>query len=294
MESNKISQNCNLTESVENLSLVDEKVFTYNNLPDLFSNIPYWIVDHSSVYRVNIYKTHEGDLTTKPINGALLIFNPKTGQLYLKVIHTSLWLGQKRLGQLAKTKSGEEVTELIKCLPKDELPEQIIVTNKLMVNPLEVSLVEFPNIQVKHSELKHIPFQACLKIDKLNDLVLNATEPQMGIFNLYDDWLNIVSGYTAFLRLVLILKALHVNHSMAKAIIFKENSVVLEQHTLPNLKDEEWVKVEIELRNLILDDYSHKTGLDAGSFSQSQIIKIILGVENIEASGLNEDLDLKE
>jgi len=26
--------------------------------------------------------------TTKPINGAIFIFNPRTGQLFLKIIHT--------------------------------------------------------------------------------------------------------------------------------------------------------------------------------------------------------------
>ncbi|KAH6933563.1 hypothetical protein HPB50_016335 [Hyalomma asiaticum] len=44
-------------------------------------------------------RTFEGNLTTKPINGAIFIFNPRTGQLFLKIIHTSVWAGQKRLGQ---------------------------------------------------------------------------------------------------------------------------------------------------------------------------------------------------
>ena len=52
------------------------------------------------------YQTFEGNLTTKPINGAIFIFNPRTGQLFLKIIHTSVWAGQKRLGQLAKWKTG--------------------------------------------------------------------------------------------------------------------------------------------------------------------------------------------
>ena len=46
-------------------------------------------------------QTFEGNLTTKPINGAIFIFNPRTGQLFLKVIHTSVWAGQKRLGQVS-------------------------------------------------------------------------------------------------------------------------------------------------------------------------------------------------
>jgi hypothetical protein len=53
--------------------------------------------------------------------------------------------------------------------------------------------------------------QAALKIEKFGDLILKATEPQMLLFNLYDDWLKTISSYTAFSRLVLILRALHVN-----------------------------------------------------------------------------------
>ena len=56
-----------------------------------------------------------------------------------------------------------------------------------------------------------LPLQAALKIEKFGDLILKATEPQMLLFNLYDDWLKTISSYTAFSRLVLILRALHVN-----------------------------------------------------------------------------------
>ena len=31
--------------------------------------------------------------------------------------------------------------------------------------------------------------QASLKIEKFGDIILKATEPQMLLFNLYDDWL---------------------------------------------------------------------------------------------------------
>ena len=59
------------------------------------------------------------------------------------------------------------------------------------------------------SELQ-LPFQACLKVEKFGDLILKATEPQMVLFNIYDDWLKTISSYTAFSRLILVLRALHV------------------------------------------------------------------------------------
>ena len=105
---------------------------------------------HSTqVYRVTIHKTFEGNLTTKPINGAIFVFNPRTGQLFLKIVHTSVWAGQKRLGQLAKWKTAEEVAALIRSLPVEEQPKQIIVTRKGMLDPLEVHLLDFPNIVIK-------------------------------------------------------------------------------------------------------------------------------------------------
>ena len=67
--------------------------------------------------QVTIHKTFEGNLTTKPINGAIFIFNPRTGQLFLKIIHTSVWAGQKRLGQLAKWKTAEEVRPCLLTSP---------------------------------------------------------------------------------------------------------------------------------------------------------------------------------
>jgi len=98
-------------------------------------------VDDTNVYRVTIHKTFNGNLVTKPINGAIFIFNPRTGQLFLKIIHTSVWAGQKRLGQLAKWKTAEEVAALIRSLPVEEQPKQIIVSRKGMLDPLEVHLL---------------------------------------------------------------------------------------------------------------------------------------------------------
>jgi pre-mRNA-processing factor 8 len=67
------------------------------------------------------------------LDGAIFIFNPRSGQLFLKIIHTSVWAGQKRLGQLAKWKTAEEVAALVRSLPVEEQPKQVIVTRKGML-----------------------------------------------------------------------------------------------------------------------------------------------------------------
>ena len=118
---------------------------------------------------MTIHKTFEGNLTTKPINGAIFVFNPRTGQLFLKIVHTSVWAGQKRLGQLAKWKTAEEVAALIRSLPVEEQPKQIIVTRKGMLDPLEVHLLDFPNIVIKGPRPRRGAFTSLMRLVSGND-----------------------------------------------------------------------------------------------------------------------------
>ncbi|KAL4925585.1 U4/U6-U5 snRNP complex subunit PRP8 [Aspergillus undulatus] len=257
----------------------NQEFLNSQNYSELFSPQIQLFIDDTNVYRVTIHKTFEGNLTTKPINGAIFIFNPRTGQLFLKIIHTSVWAGQKRLGQLAKWKTAEEVAALIRSLPVEEQPKQLIVTRKGLLDPLEVHLLDFPNISIRASELQ-LPFQAAMKVEKLADMILRATEPQMVLFNLYDEWLKTISPYTAFSRLILILRALHVNIDKAKIILRPDKSVVtLEHHIWPSLSDEDWMKVEVQLRDLILNDYGKKNNVNVQSLTSSEVRDIILGME---------------
>lgn len=257
----------------------NQEFLNSQNYSELFSQKTQLFIDDTNVYRVTIHKTFEGNLTTKPINGAIFIFNPRTGQLFLKIIHTSVWAGQKRLGQLAKWKTAEEVAALIRSLPVEEQPKQLIVTRKGLLDPLEVQLVDFPNISIRASELQ-LPFQAAMKVEKLGDMILRATEPQMVLFNLYDEWLKSVSSFTAFSRLILILRALHVNPDKTKLILRPDKTIItLDHHIWPSLSDEDWIKVETQLRDLILNDYGKKNNVNVSSLTSSEVRDIILGME---------------
>jgi pre-mRNA-processing factor 8 len=267
-----------------------EPYLNSQNFGDLFNKDIIWFVDDTNVYRVTIHKTFEGNWTTKPINGAIFIFNPRTGQLFLKIIHTSVWAGQKRRGQLAKWKTAEEVAALIRSLPSEEQPKQIIVTRKGMLDPLEVHLLDFPNIIIKGSDLQ-LPFQACLKIEKLGDLILKATEPQMVLFNLYDDWLQSVSSYTCFSRLILILRSLHVNTDKAKVILRPHKDVPTQAHHIwPDLESSAWVKAEVSLKDLILLDYGKKNNVNIGSLTQTEVRDIILGMDIAPKSEIRQQI----
>ena len=66
----------------------------------------------------------------------------------------------------------------------------------------------------------------------------------MVLFNIYDDWLKTISSYTAFSRLVLILRALHVNVDKARMLLKPDKSITTEPHHVwPSLTDEMWIKV---------------------------------------------------
>jgi pre-mRNA-processing factor 8 len=75
----------------------------------------------------------------------------------------------------------------------------------------------------------------------------------MLLFNLYDDWLGSISSYTAFSRLILLLRGLHVNNEKAKVILRPDkNTITKDNFVWPSLTDDEWIKVEVALKDLIL------------------------------------------
>ena len=75
----------------------------------------------------------------------------------------------------------------------------------------------------------------------------------MVLFSLYDDWLKSISSYTAFSHLILLLRGLHVNNEKAKIILCPNKLIIMEPHFIwPTLSDEEWIKVEVAMKDLIL------------------------------------------
>merc|ERR1712054_684918 len=76
------------------------------------------------------------------------------------------------------------------------------------------------------------------------------------------------------------MRALHVNNDKCKMILRPDASTVTESHHVwPSLDDEEWMKVEVSLKDLILNDYGKKNNVNVQSLTQSEIRDIILGME---------------
>ena len=108
------------------------------NYEELFSNRTVWLVDDTSVNGA----TRDEDSVSRPLNGAICVFNPRTGQLFLKVIQPLDWTDQK---------TAEEVAALIGSLPVEEQPREVIVLRKGVLGPIALRLRHFADIVVKGS-----------------------------------------------------------------------------------------------------------------------------------------------
>lgn len=110
-----------------------------------------------------------------------------------------------------------------------------------------------------------------MSLSELNGFILN---------NILDDWLKSISSYTAFSRLILLLRGLHVNNEKAKIILHPDKSTITEPHFVwPTLSDEEWIKVEVAMKDLILQDFGKRNSVNIASLTVSEIRDIILGQE---------------
>jgi pre-mRNA-processing factor 8 len=256
------------------------------NISDIFQVGITWLIDDSLFYRVSIHQTLLGNIKTKPMKGVLIIFIPKNGNLILKTIDSNIWKQQKRLSQLARWKAAEEIFNFLKIIPGEERPDQLILLRKTLSEPLEIQLIEFPSILIRCSGFK-ISFESLLGIKKINEKISDKSKSETFFFNLYDDWIKNISPFTAFSRLVLILKGLEINQEKVKKVLGFSKDFSHETNFWPFFTDEEWVKNEIFLKDLVLEGFSLKNKIDPESLFETEIRDIVFGCykkENVEFS----------
>ena len=243
---------------------------------ELFNSNTCWLVDDSLFYRISVHQTLLGNIKTKPINGALIIFLPKNGNLILRTINSKTWKQHKKLSQLARWKAAEVILDLLQMIKTDEQPNKIVSLRKALVEPLEIQLTEYPTILIKSSNFK-IPFKSLLAIEKINKKDVESKNCETIFSNLYDNWIDSVSSFTAFSRLILILKSIEINKEKVDRIFgfnWKENKG---ENFWPFFTDEEWVKNEIIFKDVILENFSYNNNIDSESLFQSEIRDIIFG-----------------
>lgn len=73
---------------------------------------------------------------------------------------------------------------------------------------------------------------------------------------------------------------MHINPDKTKVILKPDRTTVTESHHIwPTLLDEDWIKVELALKDMILNDYGKKNNVNVASLTQSEVRDIILGME---------------
>jgi pre-mRNA-processing factor 8 len=66
----------------------------------------------------------------------------------------------------------------------------------------------------------------------------------------------------------------------AKVILRPNRSIItLPNQVWPTLTDEQWLKVEVNLKNLVIEDYAKRNNINPNSLTQSEIRDIVLGME---------------
>jgi pre-mRNA-processing factor 8 len=261
------------------------------NLGELFSNQTIWLVDDSRVFATSSQATAEGNRKFHAENGALVMLNPRTGQMFLSVIHKSVFFGQKRRSKLAREKGAEEVASWLRSLPVTDRPNRIIVVRKNFISTLTSTLLDYPNIGLGKSDLS-LPIQLLMQHPRLGERVSTATESQALRFNVFDDWGLTLSPVSCFNRLVLILRCYHVNIDRARHILQPDRRVVVEEHHFwPTLTMDEWCDVERQLHDVILADYARRHGISVSQLTRKETVDIILGQEMSSTEMQQEQMD---
>lgn len=88
------------------------------------------------------------------------------------------------------------------------------------------------------------------------------------------------------------MRSLHINQERSRAVLTPDATVSTEaRHIWPNLSDEQWIGVEVQLRDLILADYAKKNNVNVAALTQSEIKDIILGMEIAPVNIQQQELD---
>ena len=268
-----------------------EKHLSSQNFGELFSDQATWIIDDSHVFVTSQHATVEGNRKFKEENGALIIVCPSTGVMLLSVVHKSVFHGQKRRTKLAREKACECVATWLRSLPSTERPQRIVVTRRSLCQTLDHALMDFRNIVVSQSDL-NLPISQLLLHDRLGDFVATATHSKEAKFNVFDDWSQILTPHSCFMRLILILRGFHVNLDRTRHVLEPDRHVVRESnHFWPTLSPDEWALCERQLHDMIIQDYARQMNVDEKQLTKKEKVDVILGqvVSNVEAQ--KEEID---
>ncbi|KAG9389487.1 PROCN (NUC071) domain [Carpediemonas membranifera] len=267
-----------------------------SNVTTLFADAKAWLVDDTHVNRVSFQTTAQGNVVRRNMNGATLCFEPGSGIARLRVVTPEAFAGLSKVGIVAKNKAAEDVAAMMRDLSADISPTELVVMREGTLEPmLRTVQTEHPNAVIRGTELA-LPVAVVCTLDTVNAAINSAAKPVTLMYHLYDDWTaendadgndkDAIQTSTAFYRLMLILRAMHLNAEQAHAILRPDVSVPVKQgHMWPSHSTEAWQDVEAALLDLILTDYAVRNNITKEALTPQEQRGIILGDE-VEAPSL--------
>ncbi|KAF7684116.1 Pre-mRNA-splicing factor 8 like protein [Astathelohania contejeani] len=231
------------------LQLYSTQIEISSTYSDLFSSG--LIVDNSLVYR------------GKSDNGALFVLNPKKGILYIRVINYSLFTGKKKMAQRIRNISAEGTAEILKIAGD---VDSITVVGRNMAETMELYMIDHPDTKLKGTELE-LPFGEFINFKRVTK---DLNEEEITKVELYKEWNKYISPYTCFCRLMLILRAMTVDRNEVKNLFG-------DCELWPDFDDEEWIDIELRLRDIVINNYCLIHKLNPKLLTQSEIRDIIFG-----------------
>ncbi|ADM11361.1 U5 snRNP pre-mRNA splicing factor Prp8 [Encephalitozoon intestinalis ATCC 50506] len=181
----------------------------------------------------------------------LFIFDPGSGNLYFKS-----YSGESKKIRQIRFLAAQDI-----FLMGEELKKRSVVVSEDMVDAMENFSIDHPSISVK----------TCLSIPPFSNLVkLKGFEKEKCVrsINLYEKWRE-TSRFTNFCRLLLVVHGMDVDETRVKDLGINE--------IWPEISDSEWIKKEIELKDLIVESYCTIYGIEPSSLSQNEIRDIVFG-----------------
>lgn len=254
-----------------------DSFLNFSDFHNSFENDKIFIIDDTNFYRVGLQRTKDGNLVTRPINGALFIFQPQSGKLNLKISHPILWKGRTRLVQYSRWKAGEDVNIFLNSIPKNDRPNILISVRKALIDSIRINAVSNNEIIINGTEIRFY-LQSLLKIKKLGKKVFTAKCPKISSHFLYDDWSNSITNFTSFSRVILILNSIENDFELVKNIL-GNFSVESNKGFWPKYTDGKWVKIEILLRDLIVENFCKTHEINSEYLTEIEIKNIIFGID---------------
>lgn len=182
---------------------------------------------------------------------ALFVLDPASGNLYFKSYH-----GEGKKIRQTKLLAAKDV-----FLLGEELKKRSVVVSEDMVDAMENFVIDHASVAVK----------TCSSVPPLSNVMRLETlriEKAVGHVGLYEGW-GETSRFTNFCRLLLVMQGLEADEDRVKGLGICK--------VWPDLVDSEWIRKEIELKDIVVGKYCDAHGMDSSSLSQSEVRDIVFG-----------------